>query len=155
MLNNSYFCKVKPGLKEAAKFKKTVIAAKKLIKNYSLGDHQLHLSGGPTITYGFEEATKIDLSKMIPILLLSIIILLYINLKTVWGVILPFVIITLTTGATFALGAFFGVQVTSATAAVPQILIGISIADSVIYLPFFICAIQDGVEHKKAARYSL
>ena len=149
------FARLKPGLKEAAKFKKTVIAAKKLIKDYSLGDHQLHLSGGPTITYGFEEATKIDLSKMIPILLLSIIILLYINLKTVWGVILPFVIITLTTGATFALGAFFGVQVTSATAAVPQILIGISIADSVHLLAVFYRAIQDGVEHKKAARYSL
>tara|TARA_Y100001970_G_scaffold291897_1_gene430913 strand:- start:532 stop:2127 length:1596 start_codon:yes stop_codon:yes gene_type:complete len=149
------FARLKPGLKEAAKFKKTVIAAKKLIKDSSQGDHELHLSGGPTITYGFEEATQIDLSKMIPILLLSIVVLLYVNLKTVWGVFLPFVVITLTTGATFALGAFFGVQITSATAAVPQILIGISIADSVHLLAVFYRAIQDGVEHKKAARYSL
>ncbi len=149
------FARLKPGLKEAAKFKKTVVAAKKLIKEYSLGDHQLHLSGGPTITYGFEEATQIDLSKMIPILLLSIIVLLYINLKTVWGVVLPFVVIILTTAATFAVGAFFGVQITSATAAVPQILIGISIADSVHLLAVFYRAVQDGVEQKEAARYSL
>ncbi len=149
------FARLKPGLKKAPDFKKTIDETKKLLKNSKRTDHRLYLTGGPAITYGFEEATKIDLSKMLPLVFIATIIFLYLTLKTVWGILLSFLVIGLTVGSTFSVGALLGLPITSGTAAVPQILIGIGIADSVHILAVFYRAIYDGQEKIKAAKYSL
>jgi len=98
---------------------------------------KFHYMGQPPLSDRFQKVSFDDLGTMAPLLMLLVIIYLIFCFRSVIGVAIPTIIITLSLISTTALIGVFGFTINSLTFVLPSILIAISVADSVHIMAAF------------------
>ncbi len=147
--------RVKPGLEKAADARLITQAARKLVADAPRSDEELHLFGGPPLTFAFEETTQADLGRLIPLAILCAAIFLVVLLRSVAGTVLPFVVVIFSAASAFGFAGWTGRVQTSMSSAVPTILIAVGIAETVHVLVTFFAELRRGVPRRQAAHYAL
>ncbi len=146
---------VKPGLDHPPDAKAITEASRKLVEEFTRGDNQLFLGGGPPITFAFEEVTQKDVSRLIPLALGISTLFLAFLLRSVAAVVLPLLVVILSVVASFGLAGWTGMTQTAMSTALPTILIAIGIADTVHVLITYVTSLRQGMARKDAAHYAL
>ncbi|MBT3983561.1 MAG: MMPL family transporter [Bacteriovoracaceae bacterium] len=137
-------------------FKPTIDGARELIKKYQKNsDDQFHLSGNATAIRAFQEVAQGDNKKIIPILLFSIIMVLFLTFRGFTSIFLPFALVAVTVLSTMGLIGHFGFIFNSLLSATPAILLAICLADSVHILSKFVQNKTKGMSSKDAIEGSL
>ena len=119
------------------------------------GDHTFYLAGGAFVNDAFREINDQDLGRILPTVLLLTILFLAILFRRVAGVLIPLVVVIVTTVTTFAISGHVGIPFNNMTSIVPQILLAVGVADSVHVLVTFFADLRRTGDRKAAARYSL
>jgi len=149
------YARIRPGFEEPPDSGVIVRKARELIEAVPEGDHQFFITGGPAVNYAFQESSQRDMQTLLPLVLLMAVLFLVFLLRAIGGVVLPFVIITVSVTAAMGAGGWFGVELSSVTLVLPQVLIAVAIADSVHILSTFYGARRRGLEKDAAVHYTL
>ncbi len=149
------YARIKPGIDAPPDSERITREARAVVDELRGGDHEFHVLGGPPINDAFRESSSRDLSLLVPALLLMVVVLLIATFRRFSGVVLPFVVIICTVVTAMALSGFFGVEMSSVTLALPQVLIAVCVADSVHILTGFYRARKAGSSRREAATYTL
>jgi predicted RND superfamily exporter protein len=132
-----------------------VAAAQEMIANAQTAGHSFHLVGAPVIVTSFAEIAEQDNAKIIPLLLLCCIIIIYIALRSVWCVAYAMGVILFSAIGVLGLAGWLGVQMTSITTVLPQIMIGVSVAVSLHILATYRLSQRNIPNRRDAAFYAL
>ncbi len=130
------YAKIKPYFVGAPDDKLIIEKTRELIKKIKErlpkdDKHEFYINGSLDINNTFREVSEHDIVTIFPIVMLLIFIFLLYTFKRVIGLILPIVIIVVTTLSTFGFAGYLGIKFNNLIAMVPTILIAIAIADSV------------------------
>ncbi len=147
--------RVKPGLESAPNAGQIIGGTRKLLDELRAGDHTFHVGGGPAVTFAFEEIAQKDLGRLLPMALASTAVFLVFTLRSLAGLLLPFVVLLLTVAATFGFAGWAGLTLTTMSTALPSILIATCVADTVHILVTFFEQGKRGHDRKTAARGAL
>lgn len=120
-----------------------------------VADETLYLQGVPVVTYAFEEITLEDLTRLAPLVLGLAAIFLFMILRNVVAILLPFVTVAGSLICAFGMAGWAGLVQVPLSTAIPSILIAVGIADTVHIVFSFIRALRAGTSQDEAARYSL
>jgi len=123
---------------KAPDYAKITEGLKKTTENYR--DEKgltFHYMGQPPLSDRFQKVSFDDLYTMSPLLLILVMVYLIFCFRSLIGVVIPMVIITLSLVSTTSLIGLFGFTVNSLTFVLPSILIAISVADSVHLMASF------------------
>ena len=116
---------LRSGVDSAAAFEQVV----KRIMEKHLGEKaELHYSGEPCFTYYADFYLKKDLRMLIPIIILTVLLILYLSFRTLRAVFLPSLVVWLATAWVFGLMGLFRVPMNLMTPALPVLLIGLGSA---------------------------
>ncbi len=149
------YARIRPGFESPPDSATIVGATRKLLGEVAKGDHSFYLTGGPAINFAFQDSSKKDSSTLVPVVLLMAIACLVLMLRTIGGVIMPLVVIATSVVASFGIAGWLGIELSSVTIVLPQVLIAVAIADSVHILSSFYRARRRGIDKIAAARYTL
>lgn len=117
--------------------------------------YTFHIAGGPITDEAFDQVSKSDGAKLMPLLLLAMVAILALLFFSVWAVIIPLVVAVLTIAATLGLHGLLGFKIDAVTAITPQVLLGISVATVMHVLATFFDEKRKGATSKDAAREAL
>lgn len=113
------------GVDSAAAFERVV---KRIVEKH-LGDKaEIHYSGEPCFTYYADYYLKRDLRILVPIIILTVLLVLYLSFRTWAAVFLPSLVVWLSTAWVFGLMGIFRVPMNLMTPALPVLLIGLGSA---------------------------
>lgn len=150
------YMQMKPAIGGTTDFETVVFETRDVIKKYEgRGDHEFFLTGPATVSYTFKEVTQSDMQVMVPALLVAIIVFLLLSFRSFGGVLLPFIIISLSISMTLGFAGWIGVRFNNLTAIVPHILIAISVADAVHILVTFFQFRRGGFDKREATLRTL
>jgi predicted RND superfamily exporter protein len=149
------FAHIRPGLDLAPNAKLITQAVHDLVDGAPRGDHSFYVSGGPPLSAGFAQAAQTDLGKMVPALIVVVMLILALLLRSLAGVLLPFLVAFLGIFAGLGFAGYAGIEVSNVTSSLPEIIIACAIADSVHLLVTFYRCLARGAEQASAARVSL
>lgn len=94
-----------------------------------LGDKvEFHYAGEPSFTYFADKYLKRDLSILVPVIILTILLVLYFSFRKLRAVFLPSLVVWLSTIWVFGLMAMFRAPMNLATPALPVLLVGLGSA---------------------------
>ena len=97
--------------------------------------YHFYLNGGAAITTAFVSIAQSDGSTFTPLVIISVIILLFVLFKRVTGAIIPMLIVVLTILTVLSIQVILGYKLNNFTANIPIFIIAIGIADAVhIYI---------------------
>lgn len=149
------FARIKPGIDAPPNDPVITANVRELTERLARGDHSFYLTGVPVVNTAFKESSELDMSRLVPVVLAAAAVCLFLMFRSVSGVVLPFVVVVLSVLGTFGFSGLIGVPITNVTAALPNILIAVSIADSVHLLVTYYRSRAAGLERRDAARHSL
>jgi uncharacterized protein len=147
--------RIKPGLDAPPDAPKITRAVRQIARESQRGDHVIHVSGGPPMTFAFEEITQADLQRLVPMALGIAALFLTLLLRSLAGVLLPFVAVFGAVLAAFGFAGWGGLVQTAMSTAVPSILIAVGIADTVHILVTFLDDLRQGIARREAAHHAL
>jgi uncharacterized protein len=146
---------IKPGLDappNAPAITRPVLEMARLARR---GDHEAHVTGNPAATFAFEEVTKADMQRLAPLALGIAALFLALLLRSLVGVLLPFVAVIGAVIAAFGFAGWAGLHQTAASSTIPSTLIAIGIADTLHILVSYFEERRRGQGRKLAARLAL
>ncbi len=148
------FARIRPWFDDKPEVEAVIEKTREVVQSVTRGDHVFHIGGGLAITYAFRESSTQDATRLSPVVLGMVILFLSLTFRRLGGVALPLVVVV--SAALCAMGAagWFHIEITSLTMAVPQILIGIALADSVHILVTFYQGRGSGLSKLEAAKFS-
>jgi len=127
----------------------------KIIEKNKISGIEYHNVGIPAYTNAFIGAIKSNIGKFMPILLITIILLLFVIFRNIWSVILPISIVILTVifiaGFTFSLGY----KLNTLTSMFPIFVIAIGIADSIHIFWTWFHKRKEGLDNKESIIFSI
>lgn len=147
--------RIAPGIDKAPNAPLIVKQAQNVLARHQQGDHRFYISGGPAVNFAFEDSSARDMATLIPIVIGLVVLLLAATLRGGKGVVLPLVVVGLSTVAAFGASGWLGLEVTVVTSVLPQVLIAVGIADSVHILASFYHRRREGMDKRQAAREAL
>ncbi|MBC7364721.1 MAG: MMPL family transporter [Candidatus Aminicenantes bacterium] len=116
---------LRSGVDSAAAFEQVV---KRIMEKHLREKTELHYSGEPCFTYYADFYLKKDLGVLIPIIILTVLLILYLSFRTLRAVFLPSLVVWLSTAWVFGLMGLFHVPMNLMTPALPVLLIGLGSA---------------------------
>lgn len=149
------YARIKPGLDAPPNAQQITADTKEVIAKLQGGDHEFHLTGGPIVNDAFRESSENDMTKLVPALLGVVALLLVAIFRRMGGVVMSFVVIAATLVAALAMSGWLGIEMSSVTFTLPQILIAVCVADAVHLLVSFYRARRAGLPRREAAAHSL
>jgi hypothetical protein len=149
------FARIKPGLERAPQADVIIQAVREVVAEARRGDHVIHVTGGPAITYAFKEVAEHDLGRLFPTALVVAAIFLIVVLRSIAGLLIPLGVMLLTIVSSFGFAGWTGIVVNTVSTTIPSILLAACIADSVHILVSFFEELKRGHERRTAARRSL
>lgn len=147
--------RVKPGLDRPPNSPLITEETRRAVAELARTDHEIHVTGGPPITYAFQEVAVHDLSRLLPIAIATAAIFLLVVLRSVAGVLLPIGLLLVTVAATFGFAGWAKIPLTTMSTAIPSIMIAACVADGVHVLMTFYQELKRGRPRRDAARRSL
>lgn len=149
------YARIKPGIDAPPNAQLIAAETIKAIDDLKGGDHEFHVTGGPILNDAFRESSQKDLSVLVPALLLAVAGLLAFTFRRVGGVALAFAVIFPTIILTLAFSGWLGIEMSSVTFALPQVMIAVCVADAVHLLAGFYRARRAGLGRREAAAHTL
>ncbi|MBU0485697.1 MAG: MMPL family transporter [Proteobacteria bacterium] len=94
-------------------------------------DLDLYVSGGVIIDHAFEQASKRDMSTLVPAMYGVLLIIMGLALRSVTGTLVTFLIIAISMFTGLGLAGWLGIALTPASANAPTIILTLAVADSI------------------------
>lgn len=129
--------------------------ARLLIKEFEDENHLIHLSGTAILTQMYNEISNEDLKVLIPTLYLIFTILLILIYKRKSGVLLPYLIISISILMMMGTVAFIGEPINAMSITSPNILLTVALADAIHILTVYFFGLKHGFSNELAVKYSL
>lgn len=149
------YARIKPGIDAPPDAKAITEQTLKVIDDLKGGDHEFYLTGGPVLNDAFRASSAKDLSVLVPALLLAVALLLVVTFRRAGGVAMAFAVIFPTVILTLAFSGWLGIEMSSVTFALPQVMIAVCVADAVHLLAGFYRARKAGLTRREAAEHTL
>jgi predicted RND superfamily exporter protein len=148
------FGQVRPALGNEPDVAAITRAVRELTRELTRGDHQFHIAGSPAMVTAFTEVAESDNVRVIPLAFLACCVILGLTLRSVASVLMSLLVVIGSAFASIGITGWLGIEISSITAALPQIMLAIAMADSVHVLSTFSGA-RRRMEPGDAARYAL
>ena len=141
-----------PGLDKAAEVPEVVGYVRNMVAELKVKypEVDFHLTGVTMTNNAFPEASKQDMTKLYPIMIVMILVLLYFSLKGLWGTLATFSIVIFSGGVAMGLFGWPGPSITPTTLSSPVMIMTLAIADCIHILMSYYHGIAKG-ESKQAA----
>lgn len=149
------YARIKPIFDQAGRPATIAAETRKVVADLSRGDHTIHLTGSPIINTAFEESSRHDSSRLVPLLLAMVLLFLIGSFRRLGGVVMPLVVIFATVLLALAIGGWFGLELSVVTMTLPQVMIAVCVADAVHLLATFYQARRRGFARRDAAHHAL
>ncbi len=101
---------------------------KVIVEKHLAGLAEIHYAGEPCFTYYADHYLKKDLKLLVPVIILTVLLVLYLSFRRLRAVFLPSLVVWLSTAWVFGLMALFRVPMNLVTPALPVLLIGLGSA---------------------------
>jgi predicted RND superfamily exporter protein len=147
--------RIKPAIDRPPDSAAITRALRDLAGRAPISDETLYLQGVPVVTYAFEEISQEDLTRLAPLVLGLAALFLFMILRNVLAVLLPFVTVAASLICAFGMAGWTGLVQVPLSTAIPSILIAVGIADTVHIVFSFMHALRAGASQEEAARHSL
>ncbi|MGQ9801414.1 MAG: efflux RND transporter permease subunit [Candidatus Saccharicenans sp.] len=116
---------LRSGVDSAEAFSRVV---KAIMEKHLAGRAEIHYAGEPCFTYYADKYLKKDLKLLVPVIVLTVLLVLYLSFRKLRAVFLPSLVVWLSTVWVFGLMAIFRVPMNLVTPALPVLLIGLGSA---------------------------
>lgn len=132
-------------------------AIKKMTDSFKVKypEHDFYHTGVVLMSYSFSQAAKRDFESIVPLMFLTIIVIMWVLLKTLSGTFSALVIIVSSILVTLGTAGWFGMFISTATVNVPTMVMTLAVADSVHVLASMLFNMRQGQEKRQALLNSL
>lgn len=147
---------IKPFIGEKPDYKSTVSKAREVVEQYEK-KHKLniHLTGTAAITRSFAEQTSADLKLISPFLITVIVFSIFLIFRSIYPIFLVLSMIGLTIVTSIGIGGLTNVNLNIVTSMLPNILMAISIADSIHLLKSYFKFLDKNHDRKLALKLAI
>ena len=104
----------------------------------------VRLSGGVMMSNAFPEASRVDMGTLFPLMFTLVFFALWFLLGSLLAAVWAYTVLLLSIGATMGLAGWLGFQISPPSAAAPNIILTVSVADCVHLLVTFLLAMRGG-----------
>lgn len=130
---------------------------KALTDNYQAKypEHDFYHTGAVLMNYSFSSFAKRDFTTIVPLMFLTVVIIMWLLLKTVVGTFSTVVVIASSIAATLGVAGWFGMFMSTATVNVPTMVMTLAVADCIHVISSMLYGMRLGKDKKAALEYSL
>ncbi len=150
-----YSIKIIPSFGENPNYDPFIKALKQFLSEQKGLNKRYSFLGSVAVANAFKEISESDSKNLLPIMFILIILILGFYFRSFLGVMAPLIIIFFTLGESFGFLSFMGYEFNSILGAIPGVLLGICIADSIHILTSFYQQRNLGKDKKEAMKFSL
>nr|WP_268820417.1 MMPL family transporter [Paraglaciecola sp. G1-23] len=118
-------------------------------------EHDFYHTGVVLMNYSFFSFASNDFESIVPLMFLTIILIMWILLKTLSGTLATLLIIITSIAATMGVGGWFGMFLSTATVNVPTMVMTLAVADCIHIISSMLFGMRAGKNKKEALLYSL
>jgi predicted RND superfamily exporter protein len=118
-------------------------------------EHDFYHTGVVLMNFSFADFAKKDFSTIVPLMFLTVILIMWLLLKTAVGTFSTVVVIASSIAATMGVAGWFGMFMSSATVNVPTMVMTLAVADCIHVISTMLYGMRLGKDKKEALRYSL
>ncbi len=148
--------RIKPIFKGSPNNKLITSQVNDIINKYQdKGEYRFGVNGVIAINDTFRELAEKDLSKLLPILIILISILLFVNFKSSFSIFASLLVMGVTITSTLGITSFFGIKFNNLMSIVPSILIAICLADCIHILKSYTRFRNDQKDLDEAIRLTI
>lgn len=130
-------------------------ALRRIAATHQRGDHRFYITGAPIVTYAFQEISRNDLLRLLPIAATLAALFLLGLLRSLVGVVLPFAVVAAAMVTAFGLAGWLGLTQTAMSTPIPSILVAVGIVNTVHILITFFTALRGAATSREAAHQAL
>ena len=118
-------------------------------------DHDFYHTGVVLMNYSFATYAQQDFSTIVPLMFLTVIVIMWLLLKTAVGAFSTVIIIASSIAATMGIAGWLGMFMSTATVNVPTMVMTLAVADCIHVISTMIYGMRLGKDKKQALQYSL
>ncbi len=118
-------------------------------------EHDFYHTGVVLMNYSFASFAKRDFSTIVPLMFLTVVIIMWLLLKTAVGTFSTVVVIASSIAATMGVAGWFGMFMSTATVNVPTMVMTLAVADCIHVISTMLYGMRQGKDKKEALVYSL
>ncbi|PKG97113.1 RND family transporter [Paraglaciecola sp. MB-3u-78] len=140
-----------------AEVKKITESIKALTDKYKAKypEHDFYHTGDVLMNYSFASFAERDFTTIVPLMFLSIILIMWLLLKTAVGTFSTVVVIASSIAVTMGIAGWFGMFMSTATVNVPTMVMTLAVADCIHVISTMLYGMRLGKDKKAALVYSL
>lgn len=112
--------------------------------------HSIYMTGSNMMSNAFSEASQADIQTLYPLMYLTLIVIMYLLLRSIAGTLASLVVIILSAAGAMGLAGWIGIGLTSPSVAAPVIITTLAIADSVHILVTYFADRRQGMSKDDA-----
>nr|MBV6630056.1 MMPL family transporter [Oceanococcus sp. HetDA_MAG_MS8] len=131
----------------------TTVAAARELRDEMLAKypgHKIYMSGSNMMSNAFSEASQADIQTLYPLMYLTLIVIMYLLLRSIAGTVASVIVIILSAAGAMGLAGWIGIGLTSPSVAAPVIITTLAIADSVHILVTYFADRRQGLDREPA-----
>ncbi|WP_299078571.1 MMPL family transporter [uncultured Paraglaciecola sp.] len=118
-------------------------------------DHDFYHTGVVLMNYSFASFAQQDFSTIVPLMFLTVIIIMWLLLRTVVGAFSTVIVIASSIAVTMGLAGWLGMFMSTATVNVPTMVMTLAVADCIHVISTLLYGMRIGKDKKTALQYSL
>jgi predicted RND superfamily exporter protein len=142
---------------QTAEVERVTESVKSLTEKYKLKypEHDFYHTGVVLMNYSFASFAKKDFSTIVPLMFLTVIVIMWLLLKTAVGTFSTVVVIASSIAATMGVAGWFGMFMSTATVNVPTMVMTLAVADCIHVISTMLYEMRQGKNKKEALIFSL
>lgn len=118
-------------------------------------EHDFYHTGVVLMNYSFSSFAKRDFSTIVPLMFLTVILIMWVLLKTAVGTFATVIVIASSIAVTLGVAGWFGMFMSTATVNVPTMVMTLAVADCIHVISSMLYGMRLGKDKKEALIYSL
>lgn len=118
-------------------------------------EHDFYHTGVVLMNYSFATFAERDFVTIVPLMFLTVIIIMWLLLKTAVGTFSTIVVIATSIAATMGVAGWFGMFMSTATVNVPTMVMTLAVADCIHVISTMLYEMRQGKDKKQALLYSI
>jgi hypothetical protein len=118
-------------------------------------EHDFYHTGDVLMNYSFASFAERDFKTIVPLMFLTVIIIMWLLLKTAVGTFSTVMVIASSIAATMGVAGWFGMFMSTSTVNVPTMVMTLAVADCIHVISTMLYEMRQGKDKKEALLYSL
>ena len=142
---------------QTAEVDKITESIKALTERYKVKypEHDFYQTGIVLMSYSFSAFAKQDFITIVPLMFLTVVLIMWLLLKTAVGTFSTVIIIVSSIAATMGVAGWFGMFMSTATVNVPTMVMTLAVADCIHVISTMLFGMRQGKDKKEALKYSI